>query len=119
MPTVRTFLTVCLLLGVAALTHAADKDQVDKKKLAGVWKVELGIYTGLTIEFTENGVYKQYATDGKGNKVVKEGTYTLSGKKLKTTLGKESDTVTVLKLTDKEMTVKSQDNMEIEFKKQP
>src|SRR5436309_3232157 len=101
---------VAAVLMISAGLTADDKkdEKIDAKKLVGKWEPGDGKKDAkVTIEFTKDGKLQIVAEfNGKSEKA--EGTYKLDGNKLDVTLklgGQEQkETLTVLKLTDDELT---------------
>ena len=115
------WLALCLAGGVAADDKKADKN-ANKDKVVGTWEMVKGtLPQGSTLEFTKDGKLKITLTiDDK--KTTLEGSYTLDGDKLKTKItgpdGQEhSDTDTITKLTDKEMSLKDTKDQRTELKR--
>jgi uncharacterized protein (TIGR03066 family) len=125
MKSLATAVACCLVLALAGPCLAAEK--TNKDKLVGVWEVTKSenAPAGATVEFTKDG--KMIVTIKDGDKTVKvEGTYTLdkdsitSVLKIKDKDNKETETketVTITKLTDKELAVKDSKGKVDEFKK--
>src|SRR5262249_55191986 len=131
MKLLQLLLTAGLLLGLTVVCRAEekkdDKDKPNKEKIVGTWGLEKpetpkNLPPGSTLEFTKDGKLKFSAKVG-DQAVNLEGTYSVDGDKLKTTLkdtdGKEqSDTDTITKLTDKELVIKDSKTDELlTFKK--
>ncbi len=126
-----TALACCVALALAAPSRAADaknaKDaKTSKEKIVGVWEVVKSedAPPGATVEFTKDG--KMIVTVKKDNQTEKiEGTYSVDGDSLTSVLKAEGQehkqTVTIKKVTDKELLVeetnKDGKKMTHEFKK--
>jgi uncharacterized protein (TIGR03066 family) len=113
-------------LALAVPSFAADKDATtNKDKIVGVWELTKGdaAPVGSTVEFTKDG--KMLVNVKDGDKTVKhEGTYTIDKDSITSVLkidGQETkSTVTIKKLTDKELVVEEKDQKNVktdEFKK--
>ena len=124
--TLLAFLAAGLLAASAPAALGDDKDKVSKDKLVGTWEIVKStaaesVPPGTLVEFTKDGKLKLTVTlDEK--KVKLEGTYSLDGDKLKTQItgpdGQEhSDTDTITKLTDKEMSLKDSKDQRTELKR--
>jgi uncharacterized protein (TIGR03066 family) len=126
----RSTLLLSLAAGLLAAAAPAalgdDKDKVSKDKLVGTWEIVKStaaesVPPGTLVEFTKDGKLKITLTiDDK--KTTLEGSYTLDGDKLKTKItgpdGQEhSDTDTITKLTDKEMSLKDTKDQRTELKR--
>lgn len=103
-------LLCCALVMVVSAVYAEDKvEKIDAKKLAGKWQ-ETGKDKEVT-EFTADGKIRISPAQ---KKEPIEGTYTLDGNKIKVKIkfGKEeiTETLTVTKLTDTDLTFTSEDN---------
>jgi len=98
-------------VGIAA---AEEKKEIDKTKLIGKWKVVKaeGVPPGTIIEFMKDGKFV-VSIDMDGNKITLDGTYSIEGDKLHTTMklgekeNKNTDTLKTLtaeklSLVDKE-----------------
>jgi uncharacterized protein (TIGR03066 family) len=125
MKSLATAVACCLVLALAGLSFAADKDPAatNKKNIVGVWEVsksDSGAPPGATVEFTKDG--KMIVTIKDGDKTEKvEGTYTIDKdsitSKLKIGDQTKEETVKIKKLTDKELSVEDKDGKKDEFKK--
>lgn len=117
-------------LGVAAMfsllnAGARAEDKVDyAKMLVGKWEVSKaddgGVPVGALIEFTKDG--KMKATLKKDdNDVTLEGTYKVEKNTFIMTMKvgdmEKTQTITITKITDKEMSTKSEDGKVVEMKK--
>jgi uncharacterized protein (TIGR03066 family) len=118
-------LTAGLLLGVATLALADDKQNGDKGakgKIVGVWEVASGdLPKGSTIEFTKDGKVK-FEIKAEGKNVSEVGTYVLDGETIKTAhQGKDGKDVKevhkIKKLTDSELVTEDEKGKVEEFKK--
>jgi uncharacterized protein (TIGR03066 family) len=115
-----------IALGAVAV-RADDKEKnANKEKIVGTWELvktsaKEAPPPGTTVEFTKDGKLKFSAKVG-DQEIKIEGTYSIDGDKLKTTIkspdGKEiTDTDTIVKLDDKEMSLKDTKGVTTEFKK--
>jgi uncharacterized protein (TIGR03066 family) len=125
----RAVRTGCLVMGLIALgavaVRADDKD-VNKTKIVGTWEMVKTTAKdspppGTLVEFTKDGKFK-LLVKAADKEIKLDGTYSVDGDKLKTAMkgpdGKEvSDTDTITKLDDKEMTLKGSKGEITEFKK--
>jgi uncharacterized protein (TIGR03066 family) len=103
----------------AAVNPAATNED----KIVGVWELAKGdkMPPGTTFEFTKDGKMK-VSMKVQDKTMNMEGTYEVEGDKLKNAGkgpdGKEQkETDTILKLTDAEMVLKDEHNVNLEFKK--
>jgi len=127
----RSLLLACFaagLVGYAASSGgAADKDKAsNKEKIVGTWALVKADSPntpppGTLVEFMKDGKLKITVTVGE-KKLTLEGKYSVEGDTLKTTVkspdGQESsDTDTITKLTDKELSLKDKKGQKTEFKK--
>jgi uncharacterized protein (TIGR03066 family) len=114
------------LIALGTVAVRADDKDVNKTKIVGTWELvkstaKEGAPPGTLVEFTKDGKFKLSVKAG--DKEIKiDGTYSLDGDKLKTAMkgpdGKEiSDTDTITKLDDKELTLKGSKGEITEFKK--
>jgi len=112
-----------LVLGVLVLASAGSLAAQDDnaKKIVGKWeltKSDSELPTGSTAEFTKDGKLTAVIA---GDNMKIEGTYTIEKDKLTVTLKvndqKVTETVTVLKLNDKELELKDKDGKIDTFKK--
>ena len=110
---------------VSASAGAQDKDKTDYAKLiVGKWEVskadEGTVPVGTNIEFTKDGKMKIAGKKG-DEELSLEGTYKVEKNTFKFTLklgdAETSQTITITKISDKEMSTKSEDNKVVEFKK--
>jgi uncharacterized protein (TIGR03066 family) len=125
----RPLLLACFAAGLigyaASAADDAGKDKANKAKVVGTWELvktdaKDAPPPGTVVEFLKDGKLKITVTVGE-KKITLEGTYSVEGDTLKTKMtgpdGKEiSDTDTILKLTDKEMTLKDKKGAKAEFK---
>ena len=122
----RSLLLACCAAGlVGSAAYAAD-DKDNKAKIVGTWSLvktdaKDAPPPGTLVEFTKDGKLKITVEVGE-KKLTLEGTYSVEGDTLKTTIktpdGKESsDTDTITKLTDKELSLKDKKGEKSEFKK--
>ncbi|MBN9117639.1 MAG: TIGR03066 family protein [Planctomycetes bacterium] len=110
-----------MILGICSCLCADDKksEPIDAKKLVGKWEPkEKPKDASVTIEFTKDGkVTVAVVADDKGSKF--EGTYKVDGNKLtvamKTSGKEDTQTRTVIKLTDTELVTKDEKGKEREF----
>jgi uncharacterized protein (TIGR03066 family) len=131
MKPLRLLLATGLLLGITAACRAGDKkevkDETNKAKIVGTWMLEKpqkpkNFPPGATIEFTKDGKLL-FRAILMGRDISHEGTYSVHGDKVTTTSkdpeGKDqSDTDTIIKLTDNQLVVKiSKTEEELTFKK--
>ena len=118
-----------LLAAVAAvclLGAGARADEKDYPKLiVGKWTVskaeEGSVPPGAVIEFTKDGKLVMSAKKD-DMEIKREGTYKVDGKKVTITTKREDDkdrtqTITIAKLTDTEMSVEGEDGKKVEFTK--
>jgi uncharacterized protein (TIGR03066 family) len=116
-----------LVLGLTLVgTAGGDTEKDIAKKLVGKWELtksseKKGIPPGATIQFTKDGKLKFHLKFGDKDFDF-GGSYKLDGKKLTVTIefmpGKEkTDTVTIEKLTDKELHIKDDKGKVDEFKR--
>jgi uncharacterized protein (TIGR03066 family) len=125
MKSLATAVACALVLSLAGLSLAADKDPAatNKKNIVGVWEVvksDSGAPAGATVEFTKDG--KMIVTIKDGDKTEKvEGTYTIDKdsitSKLKIGDQTKEETVKITKLDDKVLAVSDKDGKKDEFKK--
>jgi uncharacterized protein (TIGR03066 family) len=128
MSALRLLVAGVLILGVVAAAWAADKDEkkaakvkVTREKLAGTWvgKPPRGKGT-ITVAFTRDGrtslVHKAKTPEG-DKEGRKAGTYKIDGDKIKVTIEEETVTLTVTKLTDTELVLKTPKGDTITYKK--
>jgi uncharacterized protein (TIGR03066 family) len=128
MKPLRLLLTTGLLLGITAACRAVEKkDETNKAKIVGTWILEKpkkpkNFPPCASIEFTKDGKL-QFRAMLMGRDISHVGIYSVDGDKVTTTTkdpnGKDqSDTDTIIKLTDKELVVKiSKTEEELTFKK--
>ncbi|SRR5579871_1305381 len=119
-----SLLGIGMILTGSALAAPAPKS--NQTKILGVWEViksDDGTPPKTTIEFTRDGKLKVKTKVG-DQTLTMDGTYKLEGDKLTVTLmtpdekEKEvTDTVTITKLTDKELITKDQKGKVDQFKK--
>jgi uncharacterized protein (TIGR03066 family) len=110
---------VCLL---AAGARADEKDY--PKLIVGQWtvsKADAGsVPPGAVIEFTKDGKMMMSAKKDDAE-IKREGTYTVDGSKVKLTLKRgdeeRAQTLTVIKLTDTELSVEGEDGKKVELSK--
>lgn len=118
----RTLVGMVAVLILTGFTVAAD-EKIDAKKLIGKWEPEKVEEKGikLVLEFKDDGKMTISLTfmdeTDKG-----EGTYKVDGNKIETEValgaGKpKKDTLTIVKLTDKELTLKPSNGKELVLKK--
>jgi uncharacterized protein (TIGR03066 family) len=114
-----------LLAATAAvcLLGPARADEKDYPKLiVGQWtvsKADAGsVPPGAVIEFTKDGKIMMSAKKD-DTEVKREGTYTVDGSKIKLTLKRDAEertqTLTVAKLTDTELSVEGEDGKKVEL----
>jgi uncharacterized protein (TIGR03066 family) len=125
MKSLATAVACAVVLALAGPSLAAEKKEdakTNKDKLVGVWEVTKSENAppGATVEFTKDG--KMIVTIKDGDKTVKvEGTYTIEKDAITSNLKIEDkemkETVTITKLTDKELVVKDAKGKVDEFKK--
>jgi uncharacterized protein (TIGR03066 family) len=96
----------------------------NKDRIVGIWEVSKAetMPKDATVEFTKDGKLKLNAKGPDGKALAMEGTYSVDGTKLMTTMkgpdGKDmKETATITKLTDKELAVKDEKGKTDEFKK--
>jgi uncharacterized protein (TIGR03066 family) len=126
----RSLLLACFAAGLVVSAAAAaedDKDKApDKAKIVGTWVLVKADSKntpppGTVVEFTKDGKMKITVTVEE-KKLTLNGSYAIEGDKLKTKVtspdGQESsDTDTITKLTDKELSLKDTKGQKTEFKK--
>jgi uncharacterized protein (TIGR03066 family) len=127
----RSLLLACFAAGLigyaASAADVADKEKAsNKEKVVGTWELvktdaKEAPPPGTIVEFRKDGKMKVIVTVGE-KKITVEGSYSIEGDMLKTKMtgpdGKEiSDTDTITKLTDKEMSLKDKKGVKTEFKK--
>jgi uncharacterized protein (TIGR03066 family) len=125
----RLLCIVVILVGVEHLWSgkavvAAPAPSSNQKKIVGVWEItksDDGTPLGTTIEFTKDGKVKVTTPVG-DQKLNLDGTYKLEGDKLTVTIKppdekETTETVTIIKLTDKVLITKDQKGNSDEFKK--
>jgi uncharacterized protein (TIGR03066 family) len=127
----RPLLLACFAAGLigyaASAAQADDKEKSsNKEKIVGTWELvkadsKNAPPPGTLVEFTKDGKLKFTVTLGE-KKITVEGTYSVEGDTLKSKVtgpdGQESsDTDTITKLTDKEMSLKDKKGERTEFKK--
>ncbi|HZT83368.1 MAG TPA: TIGR03066 family protein [Gemmataceae bacterium] len=128
MRTLQVAALSCLVLGLAAVSHAgaqnADKKAPNKENLVGVWDVTKSEEApkGATIEFTRDGkVIISIPQEGKAIKF--EGTYTVEGNKITTAIKfgdkVKKETVTIKELSDTKLVTVDEKSKVEEFKKRP
>ncbi|HEX5272540.1 MAG TPA: TIGR03066 family protein [Gemmataceae bacterium] len=123
MKILATAVACCVVLALAGPSFAAEKNAKDNKtKIVGVWEVTKSDNAppGATVEFTKDG--KMIVTIKDGDKTIKvEGTYTIEKDSITSNLKVDDkemkETVTITKLTDKELVVKDAKGKVDEFKK--
>ena len=123
MKSLRSVVACCLVLSLAGSLLAAEKDaKTNKDKLVGVWEVTKSENAppGATVEFTKDG--KMIVSIKDGDKTIKvEGTFTVDKDSITSVLKVDDkemkETVTITKLTDKELVVKDAKGKVDEFKK--
>jgi uncharacterized protein (TIGR03066 family) len=112
-----------VLLAILFGTLSADEKKADNKTLiVGVWELtkagEGGPPVGTTMEFTKDGKLK-LSGKADGKEFAFDGTYVIEGDKLTGTLktqdGTEKDTITIKKLTDKELVTQDENGRVVEF----
>ena len=111
---------VCLLGGMSR-----GEDKVDyAKMLVGKWEVSKAdpgtVPEGTLIEFTKDGKMKITAKKDDKEMAI-EGTYKVDGNKFSFTLKigemEHKETITITKISDKEMSTKDKDDKVVELKK--
>jgi uncharacterized protein (TIGR03066 family) len=122
----RSLLLACLAAGLVGYSASAADEKSNKEKILGTWELVKADSPdagppGTLVEFMKDGKLKVTATIG-DKKIVVNGSYSLDGDTLKTKVttpdGQESsDTDTIVKLTDKEMSLKNTKGNKTEFKK--
>jgi uncharacterized protein (TIGR03066 family) len=118
----RFLLLACFAAGLIGPAASAADDKSNKEKIVGTWEVvTAGPAAGTLVEFMKDGKLKLSVTVGE-KKVTGNGKYSVEGDTLKTTVtlpdGQEhSDTATITKLTDKELSLKDKKGQKTEFKK--
>jgi uncharacterized protein (TIGR03066 family) len=127
----RSLLLACFAAGLigyaASAADDADKDKAsNKEKIVGTWELVKADSKdapppGTVVEFTKDGKMKITVTVEE-KKLTLNGSYSIEGDKLKTKVttpdGQESsDTDTITKLTDKELSLKDTKGQKTEFKK--
>lgn len=120
-------LAVALFVGTLS-TVAAPKSQEKKsdyaKMVVGKWeatKADSGtVPEGTIIEFTKDGKMKIFATEKEADFAI-DGTYKMDENKIKFTIkigdAEKTNTITITKISDKEMSTKDKDSKQVEFKK--
>jgi uncharacterized protein (TIGR03066 family) len=115
-------------LAVAAVVSvsggpAPAEDKPDYAKLiVGKWEVTKAddgtVPTGTKVEFTKDGKMK-FNAQKDGSDVTLEGTYKLDGDKFEMTInvdgGEKTHTITITKLTDKELATKDENDKVVEL----
>jgi len=103
---------VCVPIAVGA--EPKEKDEVDKARLVGVWEIDFP--KGTTWEFTADG---KLTMTIKGDKetVSIEGTYTITGNTIKAESPQAKISLTVEKLTEKELITINEKNKKEVFVK--
>ncbi len=123
MNTLRSILSAIIILGLANIASAADKDD-NKKLIVGKWEVskadEGTVPPGATIEFTKDGKFKMNAKkDDKEES--REGTYTVEGDTVSLLMkrddGDQTVKIAIKKLSASELTVEGPDGKSVTFKK--
>ncbi len=118
---VLKYMSVVAVVCLIGLT-ARPEDKPDYAKfIVGKWKVIKAapdtVPEGTIIEFTKDGKLKASVKKGKNTETF-EGTYTLDGDKLKTKVGdKERETITIVKISETEMSTKDEDGKEVVLKR--
>jgi uncharacterized protein (TIGR03066 family) len=123
----RSLLLACFAAGlVGYAASAADDKASNKEKIVGTWSLVKADSPntpppGTLVEFLKDGKLKITVTVGE-KKLTLDGKYSVEGDTLKTTVktpdGQESsDTDTITKLTDKELSLKDKKGQKTEFKK--
>jgi uncharacterized protein (TIGR03066 family) len=114
---VLKYMSVVAVVCLIAPT-SRPKDKPDYAKLiVGKWEVTKAdpgtVPEGAIIEFTKDGKLKASI-----NADTFEGTYTLDGDKIKTKIGdQDKETITIVKISEKEMSTKDKDGKEVTLKR--
>jgi uncharacterized protein (TIGR03066 family) len=111
------YMSVAAVVCVIGLSTRAEDKPDDAKLIVGKWEVIKAapgtVPEGAIIEFTKDGKLKATI-----NTDTIEGTYTLDGDKIKTKIGdQEKETITIVKISDKEMSTKDKDGKEVMLKR--
>jgi uncharacterized protein (TIGR03066 family) len=119
-----TVAAVVLVAGLVGALHAQEKKADNESLIVGVWELTKadkgGPPVGTVMEFTKDGKIKMTGkADGK--QFVANGTYFVNGNKftgiLKTPDREETGTVTIKKLTDKELVTEDDVGRVLEYKR--
>ena len=112
--------TAAMVLFIGALATAEDKPEIKKDKIVGRWKVIEGLPKGSTVEFTKDGKLT-LTVDMDGNKMTIQGTYSIEGDKLKSTLkvgdNDVDDEDTIKVLSDDKLTLITKDGKTQDFER--
>jgi uncharacterized protein (TIGR03066 family) len=111
-----------LLVSLSASARADEKDY--PKLIVGMWEVtkadEGTVPEGTQVEFTKDGKLKISAKKGEDDFKI-EGTYKVVKSTFEYTLklgdAEKSQTITITKLTEKELATKNEEGKVVEFKK--
>jgi uncharacterized protein (TIGR03066 family) len=108
---------VCL---IGPIARAEDKPDY-AKLIVGKWEVTKAapdtVPEGAIVEFTKDGKLTASFKKGDNTESV-EGTYTLDGDKIKTKIGdQERETITIVKISQTEMSTKDKDGKEVVLKR--
>jgi uncharacterized protein (TIGR03066 family) len=124
MNSLRIMAAVVLVASLLGSLGAEEKKADNKTLIVGVWELTKadngGPPVGTTMEYTKDGKIK---VTGKadGKEIVANGTYVVEGNKftgtLKTPDREEKGTVTIKRLTDKELVTEDDASRVLEFKR--
>jgi uncharacterized protein (TIGR03066 family) len=126
MKLLATVIACCVVLALAGPSRADTKDapKTNKEKIVGVWELskseDKNAPVGATVEFTKDGkMIVKFKMEDKA--VTIEGTYTIEKDSITSVLKHDDqemkETVTIKKLTDKELVVVDGKGKTDEFKK--
>jgi uncharacterized protein (TIGR03066 family) len=119
-------LVVALVLCVLNPSAPAREEKADNAKLlVGKWeatKTDPGtLPTGAIVEFTKDGKLIVTGKDKEGKEIKHEGTYKVEGNSFSVTVKsgdeEKTQTITITKISDKELHTKNQDGKVVELKR--
>lgn len=124
MNALKWIVMAAVLVGLSASSRAEDDTKNYAKLIVGKWEVskadEGTVPNGTPIEFTKDGKIKAIVGQG-DDKVTIEGTYKVVKDRIEMTLKRgdqeKSQTITITKLTTKEMVTKNEEGKVVELKK--
>lgn len=124
MNSLRIVAATVVVAGLVGSLQAQEKKADNKVLIVGVWELTKASEdrppVGTTMEYTKDGKVKMTGK-AKGKEFVFNGTYVVEGNKLtgtmKTSDREEKGTLTIKKLTDKELVTEDEVRRVLEFKR--